>query len=721
MPLSQKQFHAKIKQLEWIEFAPDDPPAERTIPAAWIAELLAEPQRTTEFPVRVKNAIIEGDLSVQFAVFQYEFWVLDSEFTGNVLLRRSQMKRGAEFHACHFRGGLYLDGVHAPELFINRCTLEGEGSINHAVCGSVSLSGTHAKRAFHMAGAELNTLALSSVEHEGKAVLTQFEGPADFNTTKATVVLAEGTQFADTADFRFFRADSAFFTTVKRGDGEPIVARIGGQAAFSHAAFARTVEFMGVVFAGPASFDVVTAQRARFQPVRLAGKNFVTRFEQRAAFMSMRVEEGLYMSGCVFRGECEMTLMRIGGMLSFEWYDDADFFAATFEGDFSLDQSRIGGRLVCSGVTFGGTTSMRLTRVESVADFQTIHWHEEPHPCTFKGMANFHQISCGGDVWFSGTKFEEDAYFSDANIGVDASFAGVVGHATFNKSATFDRMKVGGQLECYDVEFDGVASFANLDVGANASFENARFKAGVALTLADVKGKLVFDGATFEGALDLRDAHASIFTAPEVASLDAHGFTFGRIDGDVRGMLQRQKTYDLQLYQQAEAFLRSIGDEEAAGTIYLDRRKREMRMHGERARDSTLPKRRRFNAFARASSEFVQRWLFRFGVRPYQLAIYIVIVVIAGTVVFSGDHAVIDKDKKTPRKLSTAQAFGYSARVFMPIGDLPSGATLLPSDHYVPHTAMTYEAYATVQRLAGLLLAPLAIAAMTGVLVRKRS
>jgi hypothetical protein len=56
----------------------------RTIQAAWLEELAQYPDRVASAPIYIDNAIIEGDLDLTYATFQYQVVITNSEFTDKV-------------------------------------------------------------------------------------------------------------------------------------------------------------------------------------------------------------------------------------------------------------------------------------------------------------------------------------------------------------------------------------------------------------------------------------------------------------------------------------------------------------------------------------------------------------------------------------------------------------------------------------------------------------
>jgi hypothetical protein len=72
------------------------------------------------------------------------------------------------------------------------------------------------------------------------------------------------------------------------------------------------------------------------------------------------------------------------------------------------------------------------------------------------------------------------------------------------------------------------------------------------------------------------------------------------------------------------------------------------------------------------------------------------------------------------RPLTLGEAFGYSLRLFIPVVEIPSGGQWIPSpDEPLPGLRVSVETYASLHRLAGAILVPLGLAALTGLLLRR--
>jgi hypothetical protein len=154
------------------------------------------------------------------------------------------------------------------------------------------------------------------------------------------------------------------------------------------------------------------------------------------------------------------------------------------------------------------------------------------------------------------------------------------------------------------------------------------------------------------------------------------------------------------------------------------------------------------STFRRHSAALVPLWS-----TSLRLIVLSLLVLIMGSYVFSRPGAVTLKEQKETRaipelqvrkqillqeqskgpgtiqavgrdlfshSLTCGEAMGYSLRLFIPVVELLSGARWLPSpDKSMPVVPLSVEAYASLHRLAGAILVPLGIAALTGLLLRR--
>jgi hypothetical protein len=210
--------------------------------------------------------------------------------------------------------------------------------------------------------------------------------------------------------------------------------------------------------------------------------------------------------------------------------------------------------------------------------------------------------------------------------------------------------------------------------------------------------------------------------------------TYKRLAADWRYVTRRMEPYDRQIYVDVANFLRATGDDREAGDVLFARKRRELSLalDGLFRRDEFAGRRwqEALRELPRVAANLFQRYVFRYGVRPLRLFGLSIGFVLLGTVVFSRPAAV----EYTPGAAANArashelrsgplslwEALGVSLRLFIPIVELPAGSQWAPSARrYLPCCQITYESYASAHRLAGAVLVPLGIAALSGLLVRR--
>jgi uncharacterized protein YjbI with pentapeptide repeats len=731
MPLTVEEFRRRVEALEPISFDDGTPDDERTIPAAWIKALFPEPQRVATHPIRIKNAIIEGDLLLPYARAPYEIEITGCTFTGKVRFAQAVIERAMDLSDCRFADLLsFRFAQFNSDLFLRRCECEGKANFNDVVVRRLcQLSGTRFGGVFDMERANVTSL-FCRVSRSGDALRpTRFEKRVRFHDLHAKYFDAQGVQFGDESLFhRLTVEDIAMFNAAASDDSlepiEPVVTRFGGKVVFRHAHFGREADFSGAHFAAEVDFQAArVAGRFLLEGHTTEPWKYPTRFDGRADFSGMEVES-LWAGGSLFGGECNMNRLKVGPAKFSFTRDDRSVFAV-FKGEFNLQNAQLGDADF-RAVQFQGPANFHNMRAEGSALFDSAWWTKERAVTSFAKEANFYRMRLGGDFWCEGAEFRGPVNCSFMSVTGVFGFAddhhGARWRATIAGPVRFEAVHAG-DLIADGIQFAPGTTFREMHVDRVANLEGAQFAGDADLRAMTVGGKLTLESATVAGDLLLRDARVGAFAAPRQLAggrkLDARGFTFDRIDGDVRELLRRQDPYDLRLYEQAERFVRDSGNEELAGALYLDRRRRETRGHWKALFDRSSTA--RFSSLLLALYGVLQDVLFRYGVRPLRLLVLSIVVVLFGMWVFQHDGAVQPREKgAAARDLTWSQALGYSARTFIPIGDLPSGSQLIATENTLPRSTLTFEGYATIQRLLGLVLVPLGVAAITGLLVRKR-
>jgi hypothetical protein len=181
-------------------------------------------------------------------------------------------------------------------------------------------------------------------------------------------------------------------------------------------------------------------------------------------------------------------------------------------------------------------------------------------------------------------------------------------------------------------------------------------------------------------------------------------------------------TTDRQPYAQLEQALRKVGDDARANQVYLERRRVE--------RKQMFFERR----FLKWLTDLLYRSVANYGVRPYRLLGYTLLLIVLGTLFFSPPGALNPKDDKrvssTPGDSSDynlARALGVSVHEFLPI-EVPVGSGWVPASRRIsiPFGTEKYRlcirvwpsVYGTCLRLAGAILVGIGLGSITGLLRR---
>lgn len=732
MPLTVEEFRRRVEALERIEFPPGTDDAERTIPAKWIKELFPEPQRVATHPIRIQGAIIEGDLNLRYARAPYEIEMKECDFTGTLVLAGLKAERIVNLSGSRLRGAVNFRFAHVVNyLSLSECVCDSKADFNDMSARNFSASGTRFRGPFMIERATIGGVFLRPHLVAGEMQPTRFDDTARFHGLHAQYLDAKGAQFGKDAHFERLTVDGvAWFRAAEVDDDlnpiDLIVSRFGGNVNFRNARFGREVDFSGAYFVG----------RANFHSARTAGRfimrgawgdpwKYPTRFDGYADFTGLEVGETLSAAGCHFMAECSMFRIK-AATVDFSATVDGKRVTSSFDGPFWFNESEVSGSVTMIGATFRGPARFPRVHIGGTLFLPMSASTPGQERTVFHDEVDFFRLRVDGDLWCEGAEFKGFVNAWLLRVGGILGFTDETNRIRYR--ATFaDRVRLEG-AQVGDFVADGIrfpkrTTFREMHVDRTANLEGAAFEGDIDFRGANVAGKLTLENVAVAGDLILRDARAGAFVAPQALAkdrrFDGRGFTFGRIDGDVRQLLQRQEPYDLRLYEQAERFVRDSGHEEMAGALYLDRRRRETRAYWNAFIGGGSTK--RFTSLLLAAYGVIQDLLFRYGVRPLRLLGLSLFVVLFGAWVFSREGAVRPKERDLKAEtLTISQALGYSARTFIPIGDLPSGSQLIATDNTLPGSTLTFEGYAAIQRLLGLVLVPLGIAAVTGLLVRKR-
>lgn len=311
----------------------------------------------------------------------------------------------------------------------------------------------------------------------------------------------------------------------------------------------------------------------------------------------------------------------------------------------------------------------------------------------------------------------------------------------------------GGRSSDYaPTTFQGEADFRQAHFRADAAFLNANFEQNALFDGSRCESVLNFVGVTFRRWIKLREATVRVLyfsrsgrvnDEPQAdeqfhGPVDMRGCSYDRlyeqIDGKTnwQSLVRRFEPNDRQPYSQLEKIFRSMGRDDIADRVYIAQQDKE----------------RELKWVQKDYDGWFFKWLYRmflnYGVRPYRLIFFSAVLIGIGAIIFSQPGALerekADENKDQPVAASRAvaaegadkftvskrDALGVSLRYFFPI-NIIMGSRLVPSRNPVGFDFRIFRrtwcfkmrptTYATFfLQLAGWILVPLSVAAVTGLL-----
>ena len=501
---------------------------------------------------------------------------------------------------------------------------------------------------------------------------------------------------------------------------------------FSDATAKRTLDFSGTVFCKSTNFARMMAEgdfygkqtsfykeaifyRAVFKasiyfdPVTPDGK---TTFTDRVDFRYCSVAGNVRFDRVTFQGD-----VKFGGA---DIQDDAFFVSTDFESGASFLALNIGGSAYFDfpyneedgrGADFMGACTFNTAKVGQSAFFDR---------CNFSSGVDFGAVAVGKDCSFMGTTFEQDVSFDGSKIEGKTLFHGTrfsgrayLVRVTFGSEAHFQDAYLGrnGFIDYYEgTVFDGLASFNGSKFTSGLYLDSEIQTYGTFNRALPERSERRVSSDRFNGPIDLRGCtYDHIHVAAWDFLLEKYiQFLQDKYKDDYEQFIQHPGLFDPQPYVQLEKALRAVADSHGADKVYYKRRVQESKRKS--GHYSVL--------------DWVSRILVGYGVGYRELFGWIAAFIIVGMVIFQFPGAVrpavdIDPAKPIPEPIKAAcvdlrdcdvdwlEAAGVSANTFLPI-QLPIGETWEPS-YVVP---------ASLMKLAGWIIVPLGVAALTGLLQR---
>lgn len=688
MPESVRQGLLEGRPIKFQENAPD---ADRHLPADWIAEAVSKSAR-----IEIHNAVISGPLVLHHQAVAKEFGLIDCH-----------VKDRADFSDVAFEENISLSGT----------TFHEDADFSAMKCGAVAdfTRVLFRKRAnFSLAKVNGIIIFLNAV-FEGSAIFFGIEVARD--------AFFNGAQFNrkdEPASFTFAQIKcGAYFTNSFFAGGVDFYGvRVGGEVHFAKAQFnllasfkkthvIGTARFDDAVFEGEADFSGMQfGDDAIFQRAKFMQKDKAARFD------SITTRGALAFSGAVFAGEALFRGVHVGSQ--------AQFQAARFEGAFSLNGARIEDSAVFGSLELGEVPPARF---EGEADLSSTY---------FAKNAEFDGVSFNGHTWFSRTVICGAAMFRNAKFSPGSE--PVFYRTKFLHGAIFSGCEFPDKTDIRSAEFLGEAAFHGSIFVGSSHFDGSRF-AGLAVFGHDENGRPVsfdhvsfnharfeqdawFEGTIFKQTVSLRESSfRTLFFSPTgqvdgaaqfQASVDLRGCKYDGIHVCWKSLCRRGngvarlEPYERQPYAQLERTLRTLGRDDEADDVYLERR--------------------RVERWQKRGISRVGDWIYwlgaNYGVRPYQLFWIAIILIAWGTLVFQSYGAGRSGEASCPVMLNLAEAARLSLREFLPV-ELPILRDCEVSDRH--WLFLRFSDWAALLKLTGWVIVPVGIAALAGLLRRGAS
>jgi uncharacterized protein YjbI with pentapeptide repeats len=630
------------------------------------------------FRAEPMNNITRGALFEGRADFSDALIGSNAEFQGAVFKSIVRLNSTTIGNHILFRG--------EPEQSVSATVCEGEVDFGDArIGGTADFGGSVFRKRATFERAKVGSGMSFNGGHRNDSPAAIFEGEAIFRRAQISgQTNFRGVRFKEYANFGSAEfAGGAIFSSEPEGRRDAATFERG--ATFASARFGGQADFRGTVFRQNVSFNLVTIDGGAFFRNEPQQQLDGATFGGEADFVGVRIEGDADFRGAVFKDAVTFTGATINGRTMFDGNPAQSSPAATFEGNVEFVGAQLVGDAQFTGVLFkreGRFSGAILSNGASFAD-AVFEGNTNFSAACFRRKAEFKNAKFLSGVTFNVANFEGEAFFDDAVFkgAVETDFRG----ARFRGVVDFQTAVFEGDCDFYSVQCDSLARFEQVTFQKSAGFRGASFKT---LDFSE-------DGEQFYGDVDLR------------------GCTYEHIQVGWELLMKRLEPYDRQPYTQLEKVLRAMGQGHAADNVYL------MRQHRERG---LILMRGELGTWAFSMLYWA---LGNYGVRPLRLIAFAAALLWAGTTIFQSPGAVSAKDRfgavsSKPIQLTRWDAFGVSLHQFLPV-DVPIGAAWVPSEKEItiktPPLDLRPTTFATFfLRLAGWVLVPLGVAAVTGLL-----
>lgn len=179
-----------------------------------------------------------------------------------------------------------------------------------------------------------------------------------------------------------------------------------------------------------------------------------------------------------------------------EFFDDADFSDATFDGQVyfwdgkfhkkaKFDRTRFNSYVTFKGATIAGDAEFNHASFKDTVYFENARFLSESSfqktefcayayftDAVFSGNAHFLWTAFKTNSYFSGARFEGNATFTGSQFGGDTSFGGV----GFRSNAYINGIDFSGEARFTNATFSSITKFDNSAFSASVNFSKAGFQ-----------------------------------------------------------------------------------------------------------------------------------------------------------------------------------------------------------------------------------------------------
>jgi hypothetical protein len=394
-----------------------------------------------------------------------------------------------------------------------------------------------------------------------------------------------------------------------------------------------------------------------------------------------------------------------------DFHDGVDFSGARLAGDLSLQNSSFGvilsspqsspppssedaalfigmyvnGSTILNGTTFYIPLDFTYAQISGQFLFDSVHFQSS-------GYADFNGLKTGAPAFFRHDHFSGPIALTDAGL-----FELFLQDITFDleqiasdvPEVNLDRSQITRELSIKDVAFRwleaqylvvaGPSTFDNVRVSKRLSLAHSHFQTLTVKDLAQwrqaTKLDIDFEGLSFEG-VDVPEANIDDYASRMLDLMTS----------------ERYKYYSPQPYLELEKFLRSHGNPEKADDVYIQMRRRE----------------RQELVLWKWPGDWLLDVLLGYGRKPWRAAFYSLALALLGAAVFRKPRMEAQASAHGP---SWYSPFWYSLDTLAPVIDLGQAKNWEPKPGYA-----WVRNYALFQRIAGWVLIPLILGAITGII-----